>query len=83
MRIATQTANKWLAGTDDHIYMTVHSNAGSCSTRSLDNRKRNDFERNRCDYFRGSLLGKYENRKIYLVLTWSQTTHHPVYDRNG
>ena len=64
-RIAIQTANEYHAHTDDHITLTVKSDAGSCSTKSINGGKYHHFHRGQHDNFSGHSLGKFETRIIF------------------
>ena len=58
--IEVKTANKWLAGTDDDVFIKIDGGMGTTGKIKLDNVMKNDFEKGNIDRFKYTFknLGK-------------------------
>jgi len=50
--IEVKTANKWLAGTDDDVFIKIDGDMGTTGKIKLDNVMKNDFEKGKLDQFK-------------------------------
>ena len=49
--IEIKTSDKWLAGTDDDVFVKIDGNGTSSDWIKIDNKWKNDFERGNVDRF--------------------------------